>query len=202
MSKIFTTAEVQADKNLIVVGDEVFDIGAFARLHPGGEALLRAQGGKDVTNEFAVFHGPHVLAKYRERLLVGKVQRGAAQQTTTTFGSGLPYADPAWYGRLASPYYGPSHVAWRARVRAFVETEVLPTMDEWSESPKGAPRELQLKMGKEGFLAAMTGHKSAGAYLDPDAKPLPDDFDPFHELILFDGEDASKSSASCVCVCG
>ena len=40
----------------------------------------------------------------------------------------------------ASPYYNASHVAWRARCRAFMEQRVIPHCDEWDEA--GYPREL------------------------------------------------------------
>ena len=33
---------------------------------------------------------------------------------------------PSWYGKFNSPYYSESHVAFRAKVRAFVETEIMP----------------------------------------------------------------------------
>lgn len=42
-------------------------------------------------------------------------------------------------------------------------------------------------MGKQGFLAALTGaHPYPSKYLDPDVIPVPADFDAFHELILLD----------------
>lgn len=84
------------------------------------------------------------------------------------FGDSTPYAEPAWVrlsrassppigagvssswpdaARLcvqsrgeASPYYNATHVAWRARVRAFVDARVIPFCDEWDES--GYPQEL------------------------------------------------------------
>ena len=47
------------------------------------------------------------------------------------FGNGVPFGDPLWYQGFASPYYGQKHVAWRKRCREFVETEILPFIDEW-----------------------------------------------------------------------
>jgi alkylation response protein AidB-like acyl-CoA dehydrogenase len=45
----------------------------------------------------------------------------------------------------ASPYYNSTHVAWRARVRAFVDARVIPFCDEWDESgyPKALHREAR-----------------------------------------------------------
>ena len=37
------------------------------------------------------------------------------------FGEGVPFGDPSWYQGQRSPYYGASHVAWRARCREFVD---------------------------------------------------------------------------------
>ena len=59
-------------------------------------------------------------------------------------------------------------------------------MDQWCEDPKGPPRELYLKMGREGFLACLTGSKAfPRKWVDP-GTPEPEDYDVFHEFILVD----------------
>ena len=75
-----------------------------------------------------------------------------------------------------SPYYSDSHVAWRARVRDFVEAHVIPFCDDWDVA--GYPRELHVKAYEAGiggaiFPALLGGTPPAG-------------FDAFHELILWD----------------
>jgi len=45
----------------------------------------------------------------------------------------VPYAEPAWYRGTPTPYYKPSHVELRARMRAFVDEHLLPHVDEWEE---------------------------------------------------------------------
>ena len=36
------------------------------------------------------------------------------------WGEGVPWGDPSWYRGYKSPYYKPTHHAWRAKVRADV----------------------------------------------------------------------------------
>jgi hypothetical protein len=49
------------------------------------------------------------------------------------FGSATAFCEPNWYQGYATPYYKPSHVAYRAQVRAFVEKELIPFVHEWDE---------------------------------------------------------------------
>lgn len=181
--KVFTRAEVAQNPDLVIIDGHVYNIGVFAKHHPGGVDVLRSRGGQDVTRDFRVYHNDAVLKERHDRLCVGRLDaREVAPRPD------VPYADPMWYTRTPnSPYYTASHKAWRVRVRAFVDEHVLPSLRTWVDSPKGAPRDLQLRLGREGFLAALTGHAvEAARFLDADATPLPADFDPFHELILVD----------------
>eukprot|EP00757_Euglenozoa_sp_SAG-D1_P018143 gene18142-5742_t len=52
---------------------------------------------------------------------------------------------------MKSPYYKKTHREFRKVVRAFVETEITPTMNEWKDNAK-PPHELYKKLGKLGFL--------------------------------------------------
>ena len=50
-------------------------------------------------------------------------------QENTKFGdlSKIPFSEPSWYdSRNQSPYYKPTHVAWRSKMRDFVEDEIIP----------------------------------------------------------------------------
>ena len=49
------------------------------------------------------------------------------------FGSGIPLGDPSWYQNLNTPYYTPSHIAWRAKVRDFMDREVQPIITDWDK---------------------------------------------------------------------
>lgn len=56
------------------------------------------------------------------------------------FGDELPFAEPAWYQGAHSPYYDEGHVRFRAVMRAFVEGEILPHVDEWIATGCVLPR--------------------------------------------------------------
>ena len=43
----------------------------------------------------------------------------------------FPIQQPGWYTKFNSPYYTQSHVEYRAKVRAFVEKEIMPHTHEW-----------------------------------------------------------------------
>jgi alkylation response protein AidB-like acyl-CoA dehydrogenase len=61
-------------------------------------------------------------------------QEEKTDQVTKPFGELIPYSDPYWYnGQLRSPYYNNSHVEFRAVVRKFIDTHVLPYVDQWDE---------------------------------------------------------------------
>lgn len=93
------------------------------------------------------------------------------------FGSTVPLAEPYWYNTFASPYYTDSHREFRARVRQFVDTEVLPFVHEWDEAGTYPP-ELHQKAYEAGIYAAMWPEEYGGT--------PPKNVDPFHDLILID----------------
>ncbi|BDD54658.1 hypothetical protein MAP00_000259 [Monascus purpureus] len=67
------------------------------------------------------------------------------------FGSDTPFAEPAWYNSLASPYYNDSHRALRKYVREYVEKNIEPYAEQWEE--EGAvPPEATLKFIKAGLV--------------------------------------------------
>ena len=73
-----------------------------------------------------------------------------------SFGDMIPFGDPAWYQRFNSPYYQDSHVAFRDYVRNFVETEIVPDLEDWIDEAR-PPAELMLKLGDAGLLPCMSG---------------------------------------------
>jgi len=183
----------------VQIGAQVFDLTQFAALHPGGKAVLARHAGTDCTEQFKLFHNELVLPKYASRLpVVGalaannhddEAKRARLRQTLLdpkAVGSLVPFADPFWYQRSsASPYYKPTHFKFRDRVRAFVDGEFLPGVEDWADAQR-PPANLMLRLGQEGFLAAMAGGPPFPARFLDAGTPSIDEFDYFHCHILFD----------------
>ncbi|KAK8099513.1 acyl-CoA dehydrogenase [Apiospora kogelbergensis] len=85
------------------------------------------------------------------------------------FGDKLPWAEPAWYNTLVSPYYNATHRALRDRLRAYLDTHVLPHAAAW-EAAGACP-----EPARKAWVA--TGLPPAGGAAGPDA---------FHLLVLND----------------
>jgi alkylation response protein AidB-like acyl-CoA dehydrogenase len=94
------------------------------------------------------------------------------------FGNPIPFTEPYWYQGFHSPYYTANHAAFRAKVRAFVESELKPHVDEWLEAGNGYPRELHEKAYAAGIGGLIYPREYGGTQ--------PSDFDPFYELIMID----------------
>lgn len=77
-----------------------------------------------------------------------------------------------------------THRKWREYVRSFCEKEIFPTIETW-KSAAIPPRDIYEKMGQAGLLACMCGPPWPANYLPPEVKG-PEDFDYFHEMILYD----------------
>lgn len=108
-------------------------------------------------------------------------------ESSDTFGENIPYADPAWYQGSRSPFYKESHAKFREEVREFVEEHLEPYVDDWEEDGQ-IPAEVYKKFGEAGFIAAGCGIPVFPAkYTDRRLKTVtPEEFDPFHELVLVD----------------
>jgi len=128
-----------------------------------------------------------VLEKYAGKLTVGRVQ-GAKPSSQPAWRelSPVPYAEPphARPGN-ASPYYKPSHLAFRLAVRALLDEHLRP----WAERAEGTgeypPKELFRKLGEEGVLAAVNGpgpHLAIPPRLPGGVKPS--EFDMWYLTIL------------------
>lgn len=100
------------------------------------------------------------------------------------YGSEMTYTEPNHLQGFASPYYTASHLAWRKRVRDFMETHVLPvTSDPHSEvfqswKANGYPKELHVKLYEAGIGGALWDAKYGGTRFP--------EWDYFHEMILFE----------------
>jgi len=92
-------------------------------------------------------------------------------------GDQVPFGDPYWYQGFESPFYTESHKKFRAKVRAFVEKDLMPNIHDWEEA--GAyPRDLLSKAYEAGVLAAMWPKQYGGTQ--------PEKVDAFHDLIMLD----------------
>jgi alkylation response protein AidB-like acyl-CoA dehydrogenase len=67
-----------------------------------------------------------------------------------TFGNLGPWAEPAWYNSLVSPYYNDSHKRLRNALRAYIDENIKPHMLDWEEKGE-APAEERMKWAKTGF---------------------------------------------------
>jgi hypothetical protein len=55
-------------------------------------------------------------------------------KTLSESGNMNPFAEPAWYQGISSPYYDDSHRRLRTFVRDFVEQWLAPNAMEWEEA--------------------------------------------------------------------
>ncbi|KXH28088.1 acyl-CoA dehydrogenase domain-containing protein [Colletotrichum salicis] len=98
------------------------------------------------------------------------------------YGNPAPFAEPAWYNTLASPYYNESHRRVRDYVRKYIEEHIAPHIQEWEE--KGhVPDEARVHFAKSGLAFPELPRRYAGDI------PLPGDvpaekWDIFHSLVV------------------
>mmetsp|Transcript_12888 Transcript_12888/g.41151 ORF Transcript_12888/g.41151 Transcript_12888/m.41151 type:complete len:422 (-) Transcript_12888:148-1413(-) len=96
------------------------------------------------------------------------------------FGNPLPFSEPSWYdSRNESPYYTDAHRHFRARMREFVDKEVIPNVDAWERD--GIPREAFRKAGQVGLLPTILGWPE-----DAVTQPRPEGFDGLFLIIAMD----------------
>lgn len=69
-----------------------------------------------------------------------------------SYGSDVPFAEPAWYRSVPTPYYQEKHVAFRHKVRKYVETHLTPFVDEWDEAGHCPIEELRVSAREDGVL--------------------------------------------------
>ncbi|RKP24039.1 putative acyl-CoA dehydrogenase [Syncephalis pseudoplumigaleata] len=130
-------------------------------------------------------------------MLIGELGSPPAQETSDAaseqtddlsapFGDLIPFGDPSWYQGWDSLYYNDSHRRFRARMREFVEREIMPYCDEWDEA-KQVPRSLFVKCAEAGIMAGICGELPTEFMTIDNIFGVPlDEFDIFHEFILGD----------------
>ena len=115
----------------------------------------------------------------------------SSQAEEERFGSTTPFGEPYWYNpENASPYYNEHHKAFRAKMRKFVDDEIIPHVDEW-ESAERIPDRIYERAAEVGLLQATVGHP------EPLAGPRPEGFDPFFAMIAYD--ELSRCASGGVC---
>eukprot|EP01006_Ploeotia_vitrea_P044163 TRINITY_DN66815_c6_g9_i1.p1 TRINITY_DN66815_c6_g9~~TRINITY_DN66815_c6_g9_i1.p1 ORF type:complete len:525 (-),score=279.30 TRINITY_DN66815_c6_g9_i1:461-1987(-) len=198
MSKRFSRAEVARHDSetdcWVIIDDSVYDLTSFAKFHPGGRRVILAVAGQDVSEQFHALHNSvRLLHKYNPRLRIGKLVdsdnysgKGKKQQSSVAvvgeeekseFGAMVPFGDPYWYQGYRSPYYNESHARFRAKVRAFVDKELMPHVHTWDEQGTYPP-DLHERAYKAGIYGAIWPREFGGT--------PPEQFDAFHDLILVD----------------
>jgi len=80
-------------------------------------------------------------------------------EKSTKFGCQTPWSEPSWYDEsLPNPYYTPDHIAFRNKMRDFVETEIIPNVEQWESGNDTIPMETYRKAAQVGLLAATVGY--------------------------------------------
>jgi len=105
------------------------------------------------------------------------------------FGEGAELlSEPLWYQGYPTPYYNKSHVAWRKKLRDFVEEHMMPIISEWDEAggrgeleKAGAfYKQVSLAAGKAGVLPGVVGCPWPAKFT---MAPGPENYDYFHEIL-------------------
>ncbi|KIW78140.1 hypothetical protein Z517_07973 [Fonsecaea pedrosoi CBS 271.37] len=107
-----------------------------------------------------------------------------AHEHLKPFGSLDPFAEPAWYNALDSPYYNDSHRTFRKFVRDYLETNVLPYSEQW-EKDGFVPLEERVKYARSGLAFAELPKEYRRGIPLPGGIPE-EQWDIFHQLILHD----------------
>jgi hypothetical protein len=165
----------------IVVDAKVYDLTRFAGLHPGGAAVLYAQGigmshplshcissthtlctyiaGKDATQAFFGLHRHEVLLRPQyARLQIGTL-KGASELISAPAPdalSAVPYAEPTWLSKgFHSPYFTDSHKRFQKAVRKFIQEVVFPEAIKCEEKGTRISQEVVDKLAYAKFTLWM-----------------------------------------------
>mmetsp|Transcript_1635 Transcript_1635/g.3689 ORF Transcript_1635/g.3689 Transcript_1635/m.3689 type:complete len:452 (-) Transcript_1635:71-1426(-) len=101
-----------------------------------------------------------------------------------TFGDMNAFGDPSWYQAYNNPgYYNDSHKQLRAKIREFVEEEIMGNVHQWDEEGQ-IPPEIYQKIAKLGLLPICAGRPWPKEHVGECTLGYEPDY--FHELIIYD----------------
>ncbi|GAA5867582.1 hypothetical protein JCM3774_001518 [Rhodotorula dairenensis] len=108
-----------------------------------------------------------------------------------TFGSRIPFAEPANLRGLPSPYYNESHDQLRKAAREWAEKYVMDVAYEWEEETKVVDPEVYQQAAKDGIVTALAfGAKVPQKWAKKDGTVFggikAEQWDGFHDMILID----------------
>jgi hypothetical protein len=155
-----------------VIDSRVYDLSKVAHLHPGGEAVLYAEGigtstlfcslhkldpsyvfyvaGKDATETFFGLHRLEILHRPQfARLVIGTIsgEQPLINEPQPGDVSTVPYSEASWLmDGFKSAYYGEKHRAFHKAVRRFFDEVVIPDAVSCEESGKRMGQEVVDKM--------------------------------------------------------
>lgn len=211
--KTFTSAELErnvgsrfaederpsSDKMLIAIDEYVYDVTKFAKVHPGGLAVLRMVAGQDATEQFYALHNKDALTKYHKKLCVGvlegstKTDLKLVKETGEELVSLVPYAEiPLLRKNWApSPWWTDSHRTFLLSVRATLR-DIEPEVSKIEIRGQYVNSDLQQRVGATGLLACLNGIACMGVAqkLKDEGKMTfpggmePRDFDLWHEYLV------------------
>jgi alkylation response protein AidB-like acyl-CoA dehydrogenase/cytochrome b involved in lipid metabolism len=173
-----------AEDAWVMVDGVVYNVTKFAKLHPGGRAVLLRSAGTDATVDFKQVHADSVLKRYANlrvgRLAVEELDPAEAKKLFTKKAEEkwLPLSGPYWddiRGTLKSPNFKKHHYEYQQKLRTFIEKEIVPYVGKWDEAKK-YPRELHKKAYEAGVYTTAAPKELGGT-------PPPEGHDYFMSLI-------------------
>ncbi|GAA5898797.1 acyl-CoA dehydrogenase family protein [Sporobolomyces salmoneus] len=107
------------------------------------------------------------------------------------YGSLTPFAEPAFYRDLPSPYHKESHIKLREAIRQWVEKYLMDVPYEWEEETLVVDPAVYRQMAKDGILTVLGfGTKIQKKYANPDGTVFggvkAEEWDGFHDAIMID----------------
>ncbi|KAH6889855.1 acyl-CoA dehydrogenase domain-containing protein [Thelonectria olida] len=104
------------------------------------------------------------------------------QTVPDPLGNPAPFAEPAWYNALASPYYHNSHRRLQRAVCKYLEDNILPNVEEWEENGE-VPLEDRRRYVQAGFAFQEMPAEYADSVGLPGGASV-EEWDVFHFFVL------------------
>jgi alkylation response protein AidB-like acyl-CoA dehydrogenase/cytochrome b involved in lipid metabolism len=134
-----------AEDAWVMVDGVVYNVTKFAKLHPGGRAVLLRSAGTDATVDFKQVHADSVLKRYANlrvgRLAVEELDPAEAKKLFTKKAEEkwLPLSGPYFNdirGTLKSPHFKEHHIRYQQKLQAFLREHINPNISKWEEMGK------------------------------------------------------------------